>query len=148
MPRPQDRVPRRKTDPADVDFRNTRRTKDTNGELEITTPLGSGKLSAGNFLSTLTSLGLLAAISVIGYFIWDSQVKGFEAINQAIQLQTGIVAQYSADLKSQRVEMSKEHESIGRAFSDVAYIISLPQDTRGRLGLEEPPGLRRRLRGE
>jgi hypothetical protein len=147
MARPQDRRPRRKADPIDTDYRGQRIA--SNGALEVHTPFGfSGKVSSGNFVSTLALLGLLVAISVIGYFIWDSQVKGFKLLNASIETQTQIVSQYSSDLRSARHSSEKEHADIGRAFSDVAYIISMPVERRERLGLEEPPGLRKRLRGD
>ncbi|HSE02878.1 MAG TPA: hypothetical protein VLK35_01895 [Methylomirabilota bacterium] len=150
MSRPRDRNPRRSADPPTADYRAKRRETDSDaGALELTTPFGfSGKMSSSNFLSTVTLLGLLAAISIIGYFVWDSQVKGFTTLNQTLQVQTGIITQYSSDLRESRNHVTKEHEAIARAFSDVAYIISVPQDKRERLGLEEPPGLRRRLQGE
>ena len=154
MARPSDRRPRRQSDAPGADFRNHRSTDDAplpreNGTLEIHTPFGfAGKVTASQFIPMIMLLALLAFIGFTGYFIWDSQVKGLDALNKTLQLQTGIMTQYSADLAVDRERDRKEHADIARVFGDMAYIIAMPPERRALLGLEEPAGLRKRIKGE
>jgi hypothetical protein len=155
MPRPQDKHVRRSKDPTRADYRPVRAADDMNhhGELELKTPIFTGRLAAANLIPAITVVGLLVAIGTIGFFIWDSQVRGLAALNTSTQLQTTAIqvlttalTTYAVEAKGDRERALKEHEAIGRAFSDVAYIVSLSQEKRERLGLEEPVGLRKRLR--